>query len=184
MSDVTRLLEAAEQGDPRAAEELLPLVYDDLRRLAAAKLRQEPAGQTLQATALVHEAWLRVAREHHDWRSRRHFFTVAAEAMRRILIDRARRRQRLKHGGGQERLDLASIDLATDTDDERLLHVHEALDELAREDPIKAELVKLRFFVGLRIPEAAAVLGLSPTTAKRHWNYARAWLYDALKNLP
>jgi RNA polymerase sigma factor (TIGR02999 family) len=178
---VTSLLQSASGGDPQAAEELLPLVYEDLRRLAAVKMRGEPAGHTLQATALVHEAWLRVAGEQHNWQSRRHFFTTAAEAMRRILIDRARRRQRQKHGSGQELINLDDIDIAVETDDTRLLQVSEALESLTDEDPIKAELVKLRFFVGLRIPEAAEILGISGTTAKRHWNYARAFLYDALK---
>jgi RNA polymerase sigma factor (TIGR02999 family) len=178
--DVTQILRAAEQGDPQAAEELLPLVYGELRRLAAQKMASEAPGQSLQPTALVHEAWLRLAGEGHPWQDRRHFFSAAAEAMRRILVERARRRRRLKRGGELQRVPLDDIDVAMNVADSGLLDVHEALDKLALEDPVKAELVKLRFFVGLRIPEAAELLGLSGTTAKRYWTYARAWLYQEL----
>jgi RNA polymerase sigma factor (TIGR02999 family) len=179
--DLTRLLRAAEAGEARAAEDLLPAVYDQLRNLAAAKMAGQPAGHTLQATALVHEAWLRVADENHLWENRRHFFAAAAEAMRRILVDRARAKGRAKRGGGRERVPLETIDLATETPPEDVLRVHEALDRLAAADPLKAELIKLRFFVGLRIPEAAQVLAISASTAKRHWRFARAWLYDELR---
>jgi RNA polymerase sigma factor (TIGR02999 family) len=182
VNDVTRLLDAVEQGDPKAAEGLLPLVYEELRKLAALKMAQQPSGQTLQATALVHEAWLRISKENHHWENRRHFFSAAAEAMRRILVDQARRKQRLKRGGPQERLSLDEITIAVETEPEELLRVHDALEKLATEDALKAELVKLRFFVGLGIPEAAEILGISATTAKRHWTFARAWLYDELKS--
>jgi RNA polymerase sigma factor (TIGR02999 family) len=181
MSEVTRLLDAMDRGEPKAAEELLPLVYEELRRLAADKMAVEPPGQTIQATALVHEAWLKLAAEDHAWRGRDHFFRAAAEAMRRILIDRARCRRRMKHGGGQERLCLEAIDVAVESSSDQVLEVDEALEQLARHDPEKAELVKLRYFAGLRIPEAAAVLGISVSTAQRHWVYARAWLIDALR---
>ena len=180
MSDVTRILERVQDGDPQAAEQLLPLVYEELRKLAARKMAGDAAGQTLQPTALVHEAWLRLVGEKHSWANRRHFFSAAAEAMRRILVERARRRHSLKRGGAQERVPLDQIDIAIETQDSDLLRVHEALEKLAAEDPAKAELVKLRFFVGLRIPEAAEILGLSATTAKRYWTYARAWLYQEL----
>ena len=180
VSDVTRILESIEQGDPTAAEELLPLVYDELRKLATAKMDLEKPGQTLQPTALVHEAWLRLAGENHSWQNRRHFFSAAAEAMRRILVERARRRGRLKRGGEQARVPLDGIDIAIEVDDPNLLRVHEAIEKFAAEDPVKAELVKLRFFAGMRIAEAAELLGLSATTAKRYWAYARAWLYDEL----
>lgn len=181
LPEVTRWPGALEPGDPRAAEKLLPLVYDELRRLAAHKLAGQPAGHTLQATALVHEAWLRLAGERHDWRDRRHFFAAAAECMRRVLVDRARRKGRLKRGEGAEHLPLEALDVAVDAPPEELLRVHEALAALAGAQPVMAELVKLRFFVGLRIPEAAEVLGLSSTTAKRHWTYARAWLYERMR---
>jgi len=178
---VTCWLDAFHTGDPQAAEKLLPLVYDELRRLAAGKMAGQPPGHTLQATALVHEAWLRLAGERHDWRDRRHFFAAAAECMRRVLIDRARRKARLKRGEAAEHLPLEGLDVAVDAPPEDLLRVHETLDALAAEDPVKAELIKLRFFVGLRIPEAAEVLGISATTAKRHWTYARAWLYARMQ---
>lgn len=182
MPDVPKLLHDLEQGDPKAAEDLLPLVYDDLRRLAVAKMASQPSGHTLQPTALVHEAWLRLVGENHDWQGRRHFFAAAAEAMRRILVDQARRRLRLKRGGAQEHLPIEELDLAAETSPEELLRVHEALDRLAVEDPVKAELIKLRFFVGLGISESAEVLGLSATTAKRHWTFARAWLRRELES--
>lgn len=181
MPDATRLLQAVELGDPRAAEMLLPLVYGELRQLAAAKMAHEAPGQTLQPTALVHEAWLKLTgANHQNWNGRGHFFAAAAEAMRRILIDRARRKNRVRHGAGLERLDLDSVDLAATTDDDTLLRLDEALTRLASEDPEKAALVKLRFFAGLSIPDAAASLGISPATAKRHWAFTRAWLYCQL----
>ena len=178
VNDITRVLEAAQRGDPQAATQLLPLVYTELRRLAAAKMAREMPGQTLQPTALVHEAWLRVSGPGHThFQNRAHFFGAAAEAMRRILIDNARRKHALRHGGGQARVDLEEADIAAPASDEQLLAVHEALDQLAAEDPAKAELVKLRFFVGLSAEEAAEVLGVSVPTIKRHWAYAKAWLY-------
>ncbi len=178
MSDVTRVLNAIERGDPVAADELLPLVYGELRKLAAQKMAHEAPGQTLQPTALVHEAWLRLTgNENVRWDGRAHFFAAAAEAMRRILIDNARRKQRLRHGGGQDRVDLQEVDIAAPADDEELLAVNEALEKLAARSPAKAELVKLRYFAGLTIEEAAEVLGISAPTAKRHWTYSRAWLY-------
>ena len=180
MSQVTRILESIQGGDPKASQDLLPLVYEELRNLAAARLAHEAAGQTLQPTALVHEAWLKLGGSDHDWNSRGHFFAAAAEAMRRILIDRARKRSRERHGGGMQRINLDSVDLAATTDDETLLRLDEALTKLATEEPAKAELVKLRFFSGLNIPDAALALGISEATAKRHWAYARAWLYCEL----
>lgn len=184
VSDVTRLLNAVEQGDPGAAEELLPLVYEELRKLAAIRMAHEPAGQTLQATALVHEAWLRLAGpEAQVWNSRYHFFAAAAEAMRRILIDNARRKQRPKHGWGWQRVDLDRVNVAIQTDDDTLLLVDEALTRLEQEDPQQAELVKLRYFAGMTIPEAGKALGLSESTAKRLWTYARAFLLREIKRL-
>jgi len=180
VSDLTQLLERAGQGDPRAGNELLPLVYDELRKLAAQKMAGEHPGQTLQATALVHEAWLRLGGDRQaSWENRAHFFAAAAEAMRRILIDRARAKRSDRRGGGAGRveLDAAHFELAAGMDDDGLLAVHEALDRLAAADEVKADLVKLRFFAGLTIVEAARVLGLSEITAKRHWAFARAWLY-------
>jgi RNA polymerase sigma factor (TIGR02999 family) len=181
MSEVTRILSAIEQGDPRAAEQLLPLVYDELRKLAAQKLAQEKPGQTLQATALVHEAYLRlvdVPTAPH-WHGRGHFFAAAAEAMRRILIDNARRKRRPKHGGDRRRVDLDDAPDLADPHD-ALLALDEALGKLAEQEPAKAELVKLRYFAGLSLEEAAACLRISPATAKRHWAVARAWLFAAL----
>ena len=175
---VTQVLEAARQGDPQAATQLLPLVYTELRKLAAAKMARELPGQTLQPTALVHEAWLRVSGPGHtNYQNRAHFFSAAAEAMRRILIDNARRKQAQRHGGGQARVDLEEADIVAPGDDEQLLAIHEALDQFAALDPAKAELVKLRYFVGLAFAEAAEVLGVSEVTAKRDWALARAWLY-------
>jgi RNA polymerase sigma factor (TIGR02999 family) len=182
MSEVTQILMAMERGEARAAEELLPLVYEELRHLAAAKMAKEAPGQTLQPTALVHEAWLRLAGSGpQHWNSRGHFFGAAAEAMRRILIERARKRGRVRHGGGLVRLDGRQLDVAITTDDDLLLRVDEALEELALEAPDKAQLVKLRFFAGLSIAEAAEALGIAPATAKRHWAFARAWLFTELQ---
>jgi RNA polymerase sigma factor (TIGR02999 family) len=178
VSEFTVLLDCVERGDSEAANRLLLLVYEELRRLAARKMAQEAPGQTLQATALVHEAWLRLGGEcRPEWRNRAHFFAAAAEAMRRILVDNARRKMAVRHGGQVERVNLDSLELAAAVPDEQLLEVHEALERLAAHDAIKAELVKLRFFAGLTIAEAAKGLGLSEATAKRYWTYARAWLY-------
>jgi len=182
-ADVTQLLEAIESGDPNAAERLLPLVYEELRRLAAARMANEKPGQTLQPTALVHEAWLRLAgSERQQWRGRNHFFSAAAEAMRRILVEAARRKQRIRHGGGLERVDIAGVDLPVARNDEKCLLVDEYLQELAGEDPEKAEVVKRRVFAGLGVSEIAAVLGCSEKTVQRHWNFAVAWLTRKLKN--
>lgn len=184
VSEVTRILERADQGDPSAAEELLPLVYDELRRLAALKMAHEAPGQTLQPTALVHEAWRKLVGPGHDeWNNRGHFFGAAAEAMRRILIDRARKRRRERHGHGLQRIDLDQVDIAMTSDADTVLLVNEALEKLAAEAPDKAELVKLRYFAGLSIDDAAQVLGISPATAKRHWAFARAWLFAELKRM-
>jgi RNA polymerase sigma factor (TIGR02999 family) len=178
MTDVTRILSAIEQGDPRAAEQLLPLVYDELRKLAAQRLAQEKPGQTLQATALVHEAWLRLVDvgEAQQWNSRGHFFAAAAEAMRRILVESARRKGRQKRGGELQRCDLQLHEPAVEDRAVDVLAVDEALAQLALEHPVKAELVKLRYFAGLSLREAAAALGISTATADRYWKYARAWL--------
>jgi len=179
MNHVTQILNAVDQGDPKAAEQLLLLVYEELRQLAAQKLAQEKPGQTLQATALVHEVYLRLldVDQPQGWNSRGHFFAAAAEAMRRILIEKARKKQRLKRGGGLQRVDLdsAAISLAQPPDD--LIALDEALTRLAQKHPEKAALVKLRYFAGLSIDESAQALGISPSTADRHWTYARAWLY-------
>jgi len=184
MPEITRILERVEQGDGKAAEELLPLVYEELRKLAAHKMAQEAAGNTLQPTALVHEAWLRlVGAPEQNWNSRNHFFMAAAQAMRRILIERARQKSRLKRGGDQQRVPLEELDLATNADSETLLLVEEAMERLAGADPVKARLVELRFFTGLSLAEAAQVLGVSEPTAKRYWNYARAWLFQEIERL-
>jgi RNA polymerase sigma factor (TIGR02999 family) len=182
MSEVTRVLSAIEHGDPSAAERLLPLVYDALRRLAAEKLAQERPGQTLQPTALVHEAYLRLvdAEKPPHWNSRGHFFAAAAEAMRRILIEEARRKGRVKHGGLVARKAVDLDGLAGAAPEQDLLDLHGALEQLAAHDPTKAKLVELRFFTGLTLAEAAACLGISPSTADRAWRYARAWLYAAM----
>jgi RNA polymerase sigma factor (TIGR02999 family) len=189
MADVTRILAALEQGDPQAAEQLLPLVYNELRRLAANQLAGEKPGQTLQATALVHEAYLRLvnkpdAQARESWDNRRHFFAACAEAMRRILVERARARGRLKRGGGARRLELEEHLLAAGDRDDELLAVHEALDELERHDPQAAALVKLRFFAGFGHQEAADLLGLSRRAADRLWLLARTWLFRALSDEP
>jgi RNA polymerase sigma factor (TIGR02999 family) len=182
VEQVTQILKAASNGDGQAAEKLLPLVYEELRRLAAARMARETPGQTLQPTALVHEAWLKLVgsgRQH--WESRRHFFSAAAEAMRHILIDRARKRQCERHGGGQQRVDIDDIELAGPVEEETLLAVNEAIDELEKLDPAKAEVVKLKFFVGLSEREAAEVLGVSERTIERRWAYAQAWLFDRME---
>ncbi len=177
MAEITQLIEAAERGDARAAEELLPLVYDELRRLAAAKLAREKPGQTLQATALVHEAWLRVyGSDEQRWESKTHFFGAAAEAMRRILVGNARRKNAQKRGGAPDKADLDCSQIAAPAPDEQLLALDEALADLTREDPQAAQLVKLRFFVGLTHREAAAALGVTHTLADRLWLFAKAWL--------
>lgn len=180
---LTSVLEAASAGDESAAEKLLPLVYEQLRRLAAAKLAHEGPGMTLQPTALVHEAWLRlVGSNNTHWNGRGHFFGAAAEAMRRILIDRARKRLRERHGHGLVRVDFNELDVAITTDDELLLRVDEALEKLQEQAPDRARLVELRFFTGLSIAEAAEAMGVAPITAKRHWAFARAWLLAELQN--
>jgi RNA polymerase sigma factor (TIGR02999 family) len=182
VSEVTRLLGAIQGGNPKAEEELLPLVYQELRKLAAHKMAGQAAGHTLQTTELVHEAWLRLAgNEPAQFAGRSHFFAAAAEAMRHILIDSARRKRALRHGGGQVRVDIQDIQIAAPANEEELLAVHEVLDKLAAEEPQKAELVKLRYFVGMTFEEAAETLGISVATAKRYWAYARAWLYDAIQ---
>lgn len=183
MSDVTRILEAAQHGDSNAAEQLLPLVYDELRRLAAHRMSNERPGQTLQPTALVHEAWLRlVGNPNQHWEGRAHFFGAAAEAMRRILIDRARRKRSARHGGDHQRVELQDADLASPANHDEILAVNEALDRLARNHKQEAELVKLRYFVGMTNDEAADVLGISPRTAKYWWTHARAWLYQDINS--
>ena len=185
MNDATRILQAIGQGDRKAAEELLPLVYDELRKLAAQRLAHELPGQTLQATALVHEAWLRLTagEEAACFENQGHFFAAAAEAIRRILIERARRRNALKRGGGVKPLDLEHANIAMETDDETLLLLDEALQKLGQEQAAAAELVKLRFFAGMTNAEACLVLKISERTAKRYWTFARAWLYDTIRNL-
>ena len=178
MSDVTRILAAIEQGNTKAADELLPLVYQELRRLAAQKMSHEPPGQTLQATALVHEAYIKlVGSQEQNWSGRTHFFAAAAEAMRRILIDIARRKQRLKHGGGQQKIDLNDAEIVIGAPSDDLLALDEALEKLAEMDKVKADLVKLRYFAGLTLEQAAGFLNLPERTAKRYWAHARAWLY-------
>jgi RNA polymerase sigma factor (TIGR02999 family) len=182
MSEVTRILSAIEAGDPRAAEHLLPLVYDELRKLAAAKLGQEKPGQTLEATALVHEAYVRLVDvdKAQQWDSRGHFFAAAAEAMRRILVDRAREKGREKRGGKLQKVNIDAIDVVTSATPDQLLAIDEALARLADDDPEAAGLVKLRYFAGMTIDEAGKAIGISTATAYRHWNYARAWLYGEL----
>jgi RNA polymerase sigma factor (TIGR02999 family) len=182
VSDVTRILEAAQNGDPKAADELLPLVYEELRRLAAHRMSNEAPGHTLQPTALVHEAWLRLTgNENQKWTGRAHFFGAAAEAMRRILIDRARRKSAVRHGGGQARLDINDLEIAVVAKDDELLAVSDALERFAARDKPKAELVKLRYFVGLTTEEAAEILGISVPTADRWWNFSRAWLFGEIE---
>ena len=183
MSDVTQILSQIESGDPSASEQLLPLVYDELRKLAAVRLAQEKPGQTLQATALVHDAYLRLVNgeQAQHWNSRGHFFAAAAEAMRRILVNRARDKNRRKRGGGLRKVDLDNVEIAFETPDEQLLAVDDALEQLRAENQACADLVKLRFFAGLSIQEAAAALNISKSTADRYWVYARAWLFAALR---
>jgi RNA polymerase sigma factor (TIGR02999 family) len=182
MSEVTQILQAIQQGDPHGAEQLLPLVYDELRKLAAQKMAQESPGQTLQPTALVHEAYLRLVGmgEAQHWDSRGHFFAAAAEAMRRILIDQARRKRRPKHGGDWNRVDLEDVQTISQSSNEELLALDEALTRFAAQEPAKAKLVELRFFAGLTIADAARAMGISEATAERYWAYARVWLYSAL----
>jgi RNA polymerase sigma factor (TIGR02999 family) len=182
VGEVTRILSAIRNGNTQAAKELLPLVYDELRRLAALRMAHDAPGQTLQPTALVHEAWLRLGGQDQAWNGRQHFFGAAAEAMRRILIDNARRKRALRHGGGQQRMDVQEIEIAAAVKDDDLLEVNEALERFAAQDNQKAELVKLRYFTGLTIDEAAEVLGISAPTAKRWWAYARAWLHKEIED--
>ena len=182
MSNVTRILNAIEQGDPQAADKLLPLIYEELRLLAAQKMTQERPGQTLQATALVHEAYLRLVEgEGQNWRSRRHFFKAAAEAMRRILIEKARRKKSLKHGGGHIKVKLKGAAATIEEKSDDLVALDEALAQLEADDSLKAQLVKLRFFAGLSIDQAAEVLEISRATAIRHWSFARAWLFHNIR---
>ena len=183
MSDATLLLTAVEQGDPTAAEKLLDLLYGELRRLATSKMAHEAPGQTLQPTALVHEAWLRlVGSKNPRFENRAHFFSAAAEAMRRILIERARHKLRIRHGGCLERVDLDGQDLAAPAQDEQLVAVHEALNKLAKDHPVQAEVVKLRYFVGMTNEETAEVLGVSIATVKNYWTFARTWIFNEIKN--
>jgi RNA polymerase sigma factor (TIGR02999 family) len=182
MSDVTRILSAIEQGDPSAADQLLPLVYEELRRLAAQKLAQEKPGHTLQATALVHEAYLRLVdvQQAQHWNSRGHFFAAAAEAMRRILVEGARHKHRARHGGGRKRVDLNQLDLSDAETADSVVALDEAMERLAAQEPAAAAVVKLRYYAGLTAAQAAEALGISVRTANRHWAYARAWLYQQL----
>ncbi len=182
MNEVTRILAAIEQGDPQVAEQLLPLVYSELRRLAARKLAHEVPGQTLQATGLVHEAYLRLVdvEKAQHWNSRGHFFAAAAEAMRRILVEQARRKRRLKRGGDKERVELEEVEIAFVGPADDIVALDDALTRLAQKHPEKVELVKLRYFAGLTVDDAAKVLGVSTSTADRHWTYARAWLFREL----
>ncbi len=188
MSAVTVLMERLQHGDGRASEELLPLVYEELRRLAASRLAREAAGQTLQPTALVHEAWLRLVGQgdpegRPEWNGRAHFFGAAAEAMRRILVERARKKARLRHGGARQRVDFEQATFASEDPDDMVLALNNALERLALESPQKAEVVKLRYFAGMEHAEAARALGLAEITVRRHWKYARAWLYAELRRI-
>ncbi len=183
MSDATLLLNAVEQGDPRAADKVLERVYEELRRLAAGKMAREAPGQTLQPTALVHEAWLRlVGAKNPKFENRAHFFSAAAEAMRRILIDRARRKLAIRHGGDHEQVDLEWQDLAAPDTDQQLLAMNEVLDNLAKKHPVQAEVVKLRYFTGMTNEETAQILGISVATVKNYWTFARAWIFNEIKN--
>jgi RNA polymerase sigma factor (TIGR02999 family) len=182
MSDVTLVLEAVRRGEKQASEELLPMVYEELRRMAAARMARESAGHTLQPTALVHEAWVRLIENgSRTWENRAHFFGAASEAMRRILIERARRKSRLRHGGGQERLNLAELDVAETLPDDKILLVDEALERLKEEDPETARVVVLKFFGGLTNEEIVQILGTSERTVRRQWNYAKAWLFNWIR---
>ena len=182
MTDLTQILQAVERGEENSSERLLPLVYDELRRLAAIKMSREAQNQTLQPTALVHEAWLRLTTDEEiGWQNRGHFFGAAAEAMRRILIERARRRSSLKHGGGQVRIDIQELELADTTPDEKVLLINEALERLQAEDPEKARVVVMKFFGGLTNREVADSLNVTERTVERHWAYAKAWLFGAVK---
>jgi RNA polymerase sigma factor (TIGR02999 family) len=182
LSDVTRILESIERGDPKAADELLPLVYGELRKLAASKMARESPNQTLQPTALVHEAWQRmVGKDNPQFANRAHFFSAAAEAMRRILIDNARRKRALRHGGNQQRVELEGVEIAAPGEDDERLAVNEALDMLSAQNKVEAELVKLRYFVGMTLEEAAEILGISARSADNYWAHARAWLYREIK---
>lgn len=182
MSDVTRILQSIEQGDPSAANQLLPLVYEELRKLAAAKMAHEAPNQTLQPTALVHEAWLRlVGPNNPQFANRAHFFAAAAEAIRRILIDRARRKRALRHGAGQQPLNVDEMEIAAPGNDQEILDVNDALDKLALQNSVEAELVKLRYFVGMTLEESAQALNISPRTADNYWAHAKAWLFTEIK---
>ena len=184
MSQVTLILQAIERGEMHSPEELIPLVYDELRRLAAVRLAAEPAGQTLQPTALVHEAWMRlIGGQAQTWENRAHFFGAAAEAMRRIMIERARRKSRIKHGGGQERVNIEKIDIAVALPDEKVLLVDEALERLEKEDPETAQIVKLRFFGGLNNDEIAKITGKNGRTIRRQWDYAKVWLFKCIQGI-
>lgn len=181
MSEITLVLDAMSKGDSRASEELLPLIYQELRKLAAVRMAQEAAGQTLQPTALVHEAWIRLVGDgRRTWENRSHFFGAAAEAMRRILIERARRKSRLKRGSGQTLLDIADFDVATAMPDDKILLVNDVLEEFKAEDPQKAQIVLLKFFAGLTNDQIAEVLNLNERTVRRHWEFAKAWLFDRI----
>jgi RNA polymerase sigma factor (TIGR02999 family) len=182
MSDITLMLEAISAGDSHASEQLLPLVYNELRHLAAARMSQEAAGHTLQPTALVHEVWLRLAGgQNQSWENRAHFFGAAAEAMRRILIERARRKSRLKRGSGQALLDIADLDVIAAMPDDKVLLVDEALEQLKLEDPDKAKIVMLKFFAGLTNEQAAEILNINERTVRRQWEFAKAWLFDRIR---
>ncbi len=183
MSEITRILAAAQQGASGAADQLLPLVYEELRRVAAVKMAREAPGQTLQPTALVHEAWLRLGGDAQPaWQNRAHFFAAAAEAMRRILVDRARSKASLRHGGGCRRVDIEHVTVAYEDADDTVFAVHEALDKLAAQHPRKAQIVKLRYFIGMTHQEVADVLGIAEPTVRQDWAYARSWLYAELKS--
>ena len=183
MSDVTRILESIQHGDPKAADELLPLVYAELRKLAAYKMANSAAGHTLQPTALVHEVWIRlVGSENPTFENRAHFFAAAAEAMRHLLIDNARRKLARRHGGGLQRVDVENVDIAMPADEDHLLAVNDALDRLSSSNPVQAQVVKLRFFVGMTAAESAEVLGLSERTVKQYWSHAKTWLYHEIQS--
>ncbi len=182
VNDVTSILNSIQQGDPKAADELLPLVYEELRKLAAARMAKESSDQTLQPTALVHEAWLRlVGSDDKRWDGRGHFFAAAAEAMRRILVERARRRLRLRHGGALEQVDMEGMEIPAPVEDEKLLQVNDALGALEAENPVEAQIVKMKFFMGMKADEMAVALGVSEKTVQRHWAHAKVWLYQRIR---